>query len=316
MRPTGTNRAVGRDQDIFIAAHDSLAACQGDTVRIQVGRPRSNHGGRASGKQDHNQTRGRVIEVVTRVRYQFVGTYREKSNRGSVSVDGNQFERPIPVGDAGAKRAVIGDKVVIEMVRFPSGQDSGEAVVTEVLGARGEPGVDTQMILHEFMIRQEFSEEVLDDARLLHHALLRRTGAERAVEQRLVAHLERHGHFSPLRDPVDEEAVLASNITEASIVVRLPTGPVVNPGAKTARLAFVFGVAAFLLAILNVLPGMLVKTPATLTGPAHGVNAPHAEEENRQRKPDTGKHRRRIDREALAHAVRRRWRADAADALG
>ena len=67
-------------------------------------------------------------------------------------------------------------------------------------------------------------------------------------------------------DEDDEEAVLASNITEASIVVRLPTGPVVNPGAKTARLAFVFGVAAFLLAILNVLPGMLVKTPATLTG--------------------------------------------------
>ncbi len=165
VRPAGTDRAAGRDHDIFIAAHDSLAACQGDTVRIQVGRPGSNHGGRASGTQDHNQTRGRVIEVVTRVRNQFVGTYREKANRGSVSVDGNQFDRPIPVGDAGAKRALIGDKVVIEMVRFPSGQDNGEAVLTDVLGARGEPGVDTQMILHEFMIRQEFPEEVLDDAR-------------------------------------------------------------------------------------------------------------------------------------------------------
>ena len=64
----------------------------------------------------------------------------------------------------------------------------------------------------------------------------------------------------------DEEAVLASNITEASIAVPLPTGPAVNPGAKTARLALVFGVAAFLLAILNLLPGMLVKVPATLTG--------------------------------------------------
>ena len=165
VRPAGTDRAAGRDHDIFIAAHDSLAACQGDTVRIQVGRPRSNHGGRASGKQDHNQTRGRIVEIVTRVRNQFIGTYREKANRGSVSIDGNQFERPIPIGDAGAKRAVIGDKVVIEMVRFPSGHDNGEAVLTEVLGTRGEPGVDTQMILHEFMIRQEFPTEVLDDAR-------------------------------------------------------------------------------------------------------------------------------------------------------
>ena len=165
VRPAGADRAVGREHDIFIAAHDSLAACQGDTVRIQVGRSGSNRGRRSSQTQDHNQTRGRVIEVVTRVRNQFVGTYREKANRSSVSVDGNQFEHPIPVGDAGAKRAVIGDKVVIEMIRFPSGQDNGEAVLTEVLGARGEPGVDTQMILHEFMIRQEFPEEVLDDAR-------------------------------------------------------------------------------------------------------------------------------------------------------
>ncbi|MBT4846979.1 MAG: RNB domain-containing ribonuclease, partial [Planctomycetaceae bacterium] len=161
VRPAGTDRAVGRDHDIFIAAHDSLAACQGDTVRIQVGRPGRSQGG----AQDHNQTRGRVIEIITRVRNQFIGTYREKSNRGSVSIDGNQFERPIPVGDAGAKRAAIGDKVVIEMVRFPSGHDNGEAVLTEVLGTRGEPGVDTQMILHEFMIRQEFPEDVLDDAR-------------------------------------------------------------------------------------------------------------------------------------------------------
>jgi len=161
VRPAGTDRAAGRDHDIFIAAHDSLAACQGDTVRIQVGRPGRSQGG----AQGHNQTRGRIIEIVTRVRNQFVGTYREKAKRGTVSVDGNQFERPIPVGDAGAKRAAIGDKVVIEMVRFPSGHDNGEAVLTEVLGTRGEPGVDTQMILHEFMIRQEFPEDVLDDAR-------------------------------------------------------------------------------------------------------------------------------------------------------
>lgn len=64
----------------------------------------------------------------------------------------------------------------------------------------------------------------------------------------------------------DEEAVLASNITEASIAVPLPTGPVVNPGAKTARLALVFGVTAFFLAVLNLFPGMLVKVPASLTG--------------------------------------------------
>ena len=51
------------------------------------------------------------------------------------------------------------------MVRFPSAFDDGEAVITDVLGARGEPGVDTQMVIAEFALRVEFPEEVLEDAR-------------------------------------------------------------------------------------------------------------------------------------------------------
>jgi len=157
VRPSGTARALGRDQDIFIPAQDTLDACQGDTVRVQLGKLR--RGGKSS------QPPGRIIEIVKRDRFQFVGSYREKAKQGFVQIDGNQFDQPIPVGDPGAKRAAVGDKVVIEMVRFPEAEDAGEAVLTEVLGPRGEPGVDTQMILHEFLIRQEFPEEVLEDAR-------------------------------------------------------------------------------------------------------------------------------------------------------
>ena len=49
---------------------------------------------------------------------------------------------------------------------FPPSAKSGEAVLTEVLGARGTPGVDTQMIIHEFGIPDAFPQAVLDDARL------------------------------------------------------------------------------------------------------------------------------------------------------
>jgi len=51
------------------------------------------------------------------------------------------------------------------MIRFPSHSQSGEAVLTKILGARGEPGVDLQAIIHEFGLPDEFPEEVLAEAR-------------------------------------------------------------------------------------------------------------------------------------------------------
>ena len=68
------------------------------------------------------------------------------------------------------KNVRVGDKVVIEMVRFPgalhSGQyHPGEGVIVEVLGDRGKPGVDTLTIIHQYGLPGEFSESVLEDAR-------------------------------------------------------------------------------------------------------------------------------------------------------
>ncbi|MEZ6066286.1 MAG: VacB/RNase II family 3'-5' exoribonuclease [Planctomycetaceae bacterium] len=52
------------------------------------------------------------------------------------------------------------------MIRFPTHRAVGEAVVTKVLGQRGEVGVDTQMIIHEFGLPFEYPEEALEEARL------------------------------------------------------------------------------------------------------------------------------------------------------
>ena len=51
------------------------------------------------------------------------------------------------------------------MVRFPTGYQAGEAVITDVLGPRGMPGVDTQSIIYEFGLPGDFPEAALEDAR-------------------------------------------------------------------------------------------------------------------------------------------------------
>jgi ribonuclease R len=107
-----------------------------------------------------------VVEVLERQTRQFVGNYFESQGSAYVQIDGTLFAQPIFVGDPGAKNARPDDKVVIEMIRFPSPVHDGEGVIVEVIGPQGRPGVDTLSIIREFSLPEEFAEDALDDARL------------------------------------------------------------------------------------------------------------------------------------------------------
>ncbi|WP_425396975.1 ribonuclease R family protein [Aeoliella sp.] len=154
VRPEGTAASAGRDADIHIAKRAALDAHTGDKVRIKIDK-QAGYKGKAE---------GRVIDVVERATSRFVGTYFERADMGLVEVDGKVFTNPIYVGDPGAKGVKQDDKVVIDMVRFPSHTRDGEAVIVQVLGGKGEPGVDTTTIVYEFGLPGEFSDEVIANA--------------------------------------------------------------------------------------------------------------------------------------------------------
>ncbi len=155
VRPRGTT-SIDRADDIYIPLGKALDASDGDLVVVRV---------RQGAEDGRGRTSGEVVEILERETHQFVGVYFEQEGVGRVQIDGKVFAQPIDVGDPGAKNASPGDKVVIEMVRFPSHTHDGEAVIVEVLGARGEPGVDTLSIIREFALPGEFGAEVLDAAR-------------------------------------------------------------------------------------------------------------------------------------------------------
>lgn len=156
VRPSGTTPADARSLDIYIPARKTRDASTGDTVMVQLLKPGRHHPG----------IRGEIVEIVARETRRFVGTYYHgMGGQSVVAVDGRDFSRPIPVGDPGAKGARPNDKVVFEMIRFPTHLDDGEGVIIEVLGQRGQPGVDTISVIHQFNLPQEFPEAVLADAR-------------------------------------------------------------------------------------------------------------------------------------------------------
>ncbi|MCX7401787.1 MAG: ribonuclease R [Planctomycetia bacterium] len=155
VRPLDAS-AGDRSGDLHIASHASLDAASGDTVRVRVSRSRDVRRPGPSGE---------IVEILLRRTSRFVGTFFEAAGSGWVRIDGTSFTRPVAVGDPGAKGAREQDKIVVEMVRFPTHLRDGEGVVVEVLGRSGDPGVDTQTVIHEFNLPGPFSDEVLADAR-------------------------------------------------------------------------------------------------------------------------------------------------------
>ena len=153
--PFARGRQVEPPEDIHIPAKWTRDAASGDVVLVQLNRQRPGDPG----------PRGEIVEVLQRQTQQFVGTYFEEADGAYVWVDGRVFAQPIALGDPGAKNAQPDDKVVFEMVRFPSPTHEGEGVITEVLGPRGKPGVDTLSIMREFNLPDQFDEDVLAEAR-------------------------------------------------------------------------------------------------------------------------------------------------------
>ncbi len=141
--------------DVFIREDKSLDASTGDEVLVRITR-------QATQVKD---AAGEIVSVLERATRTFVGTYFERDREGLVRVDGSLFSHSVSVGDTGAKGAKPQDKVVIEMLRFPTPDHRGEGVITEVLGANGDPGVDTLSVIRAFGLPEAFPEEALNEAR-------------------------------------------------------------------------------------------------------------------------------------------------------
>ncbi|MCL2646558.1 MAG: VacB/RNase II family 3'-5' exoribonuclease [Phycisphaerales bacterium] len=139
--------------DLFIPVGENLDAVTGDQVVAQVI------------TQDRRRISGRVVEVVKRRTNRVVGTLVKQGDRWVVVPDGNVFKTPVEVRDVGAKNAAENDKVVLELLRYPQGDLLAQGVITEILGAKGEPEVELQSVIRLFELPREFSEAVMNQAR-------------------------------------------------------------------------------------------------------------------------------------------------------
>jgi len=143
--------------DLFIPPDKTQGAMTGDTVAARVVKR-----GKRPGQMRYS---GKIVEILQRAQNQFVGTLLKNAQGWIVQPDGRGFAEPIAVSDVSAKRASKKDKVVVEIISYPSEKAIAFGVITEVLGKAGRYETEIQSIIRQFHLPDEFDGDCLNQSR-------------------------------------------------------------------------------------------------------------------------------------------------------
>ena len=141
-------------KDIFVPSDALMGAMNGDRVQAKltkVGGPDS-------------KSEGEVIKIVERANTVIVGTYEESKNFGFVVPDDQKLRKDIFISRNATLGAKQGDKVIVEISKWPEDRRNPEGKITEILGQSGTPGIDILSIIRTFKLPEIFSTKVLDEA--------------------------------------------------------------------------------------------------------------------------------------------------------
>ena len=144
----------GQDEDIFIPESDTGTAMHQDKVRIII----------RNDKKEGQRPEGVVVKVLERGMPEIVGTYQLNRDFGFVISDNPKFSKDIFIPRKEAAGIKNGDKVIVVITDYGSGNKNPEGKIKENLGNIRTPGTDILAIVKSFGIPSEFPEKVMKQA--------------------------------------------------------------------------------------------------------------------------------------------------------
>lgn len=136
------------DGDILIKEGDLKHALDGDTVRVMTFPVKGKTG----------RVEGRVLEVVSRSRDEFVGRVEISPRYAFVVPDFKKMHKDIFVHRGSLNGAQHGEKVVVKMTEWREDDKNPTGKVIRVLGKAGEHEVEIHSIMAEFGLPFEYPE--------------------------------------------------------------------------------------------------------------------------------------------------------------
>lgn len=138
--------------DVFIPADMTNGAFHNDRVMGRI----------LKQTFDGRRAEGEIVRVIERVSKNVVGTYESSRSFGFVVPDEERMAQDIFISKNNTMNAKNGDKVVVEITKFPEGRRNPEGKVVEILGNKDDPGVDILSIIRQHNLPEDFPQEVLN----------------------------------------------------------------------------------------------------------------------------------------------------------
>ncbi len=135
--------------DVYINANDLKGAMHNDKVIVRIFK-----------HSDGKKLSGEVVRILLRANNKIVGNYEDSKNFGFVVSDDKRISNDIFIPKADTMGAKEGQKVVVEITRWPEKRRSPEGKVVEILGYKGEAGVDIEAIIKKLELPEDFPQDV------------------------------------------------------------------------------------------------------------------------------------------------------------
>lgn len=142
-------------KDVYIPAENLNGAMNNDKVIARI--TKENIPGK--------KIEGEIIRILKHANTRIVGTFEKSDNFGFVVPDDKRIYQDIFIAKGNVTGAKHGQKVVVEINKWPEKRRNPEGVVIEILGNADNPGVDILSIIRKYNLPEEFPEEVEEYAK-------------------------------------------------------------------------------------------------------------------------------------------------------
>ncbi|WP_300350381.1 ribonuclease R [Clostridium sp.] len=142
-------------KDIFIPKNALCGAMNGDRVLGKV----------VKESEEGKRREGEIVRVTERVNTRVIGIYEDNKSFGFVLPQDQRIRNDIFISKKDRNGAKKGNIVVVEITRWPDERRRNpEGVVVEILGNRGDLGLDIITVIKKYNLPEEFPVNVLSFA--------------------------------------------------------------------------------------------------------------------------------------------------------
>jgi ribonuclease R len=217
---SGNASLLVEDKEIFIYKKHTANSLHLDKVKVQI-------------FQAERKLEGKVIEVISRFKTEYVGRVQIGKKTTFVVPDSNKI--PVDFYIKGGLKAEHDQKVVVELIKWEDTK-SPQGKITRVLGNSGDNNAEMNSIMIEYGLPVEFPQDVINESFLVPEVI---------TEKEIKSRKDMRDVTTLTIDPVDakdfDDALSVNIISDNKIEVGVhiaDVGHYVKPGTKLDDEAF------------------------------------------------------------------------------